>query len=66
MIQIERRYDYVRKESISNKGFIKRFVCKHKWIDDILSEDLFVLSGRKHIVYCKGCGKIKGYYWEEY
>lgn len=66
MIQIERRYDYIRKEEIVKKGFIKRLFCKHEWIDDVLSEGLYVLSGSRHIVYCKRCGKIKGFYWEEY
>ncbi|MBI6005923.1 hypothetical protein H8J86_08145 [Clostridium perfringens] len=65
-MNIERRYGYISKEKIKKKNFIKRFVCKHNWVDDLLSEGFYALNGRRHIVYCKNCGKVKGYYWEEY
>lgn len=65
-MDIERRYDYISKEKITKKNFIKKLTCKHRWVDDLLSEGFYALNGRRHIVYCKNCGKIKGYYWEEY
>ena len=68
-MEIKRTYRYLAKSELPKKlSLLKRFICKHELIDNILtSESGFCrISGEDHIVYCGKCCHIEGYYSEEF
>ncbi|MCR3759190.1 hypothetical protein KYB31_09330 [Clostridium felsineum] len=67
-MNIERRYKCISKSKLTKKNFITRILCKHELVDDILTSDegFSWLGGDTHIVHCKKCGFIKGYYTKQY
>lgn len=68
-MKINRRYNYISKSELPKKlNIVKRLLCKHKLVDDILCDEMGLsrISGEDHIVYCTKCGHIEGYWSKEY
>lgn len=68
-MKINRRYNYIAKNELPKKlNIIKRFMCKHELVDDILCSEtgLTRISGEDHIVYCEKCGHIEGHWSKDF
>lgn len=68
-MKIDRRYGFMSKEGLPKEpNIFKRLLCKHDLVDDIICSEMGFtrISGEDHIIYCKKCGHIKGYWSKDY